>query len=122
MPSEKIGILLHGGHTRRMMTIEIGRQSKRDVKFNDTAKALGYVRTWLGIPAAAPPSPVAAEDVEVLEEVRQVLDDCAKWLAICANEFKDGGGSQRRRMLQSKADRAYVLQQRLTAPMEKEGK
>ena len=55
MPSEKIGILLHGGHTRRMMTIEIGRQSKRDVKFNDATKALEYVRTWLGVPASVPP-------------------------------------------------------------------
>jgi hypothetical protein len=46
----KIGILHHGGQTRKMITVEVGRVSKRDIKFESAEAALAHVRDWLNLP------------------------------------------------------------------------
>lgn len=43
----KFGLFEHGGRTRKMLTIEIGRASTRDTKLDTAAKVLQFVRGWL---------------------------------------------------------------------------
>jgi hypothetical protein len=67
----KIGILHHGGKTRQMITVEVGRYSKRDIKFESAAAALAHVRGFLGLPAPANGNHAAL--VEAARFARSVL-------------------------------------------------
>lgn len=71
--SERVNILIHGGNTRRIITVEVGRNHKRGQNFTSKEEALNYVRTWLGV-AATSASVAGVSSDEVKQRARAVKD------------------------------------------------
>lgn len=42
-----INVFRHGGRSRRMLTIELGRAHKRGINFDSISGALDYIKSWL---------------------------------------------------------------------------
>lgn len=87
----KIGIFKHGGQTRNILSIEIGRAAKRDIKPASGDEALVLIREWLigsGVPLSQPEHTLERTNMpkykhnqtgELVDAFRWNLDSTPEW-------------------------------------------